>query len=170
MRNRRNITGGLVLILLGAFFIFWQLAPESITGWFDSHFSWPFYIILPGLAFILIALITGVGGLAVPGSIIAGIGGILYYQNLTGDWVSWAYAWVLIPGFVGFGILLGSFLSRDMRSERRNGLTMFAISTLIALVLWAAFHSGMAGTGTVWAVILIVLGGYLLLSSFFRRR
>ena len=101
MKKRRNIAGGLILILLGAFFIYWQLAPDKFTSWFDDYFSWPYYIIGTGLVFILISIVTGTGGLAVPGSIIGGIGGILFYQNLTGDWVSWAYIWVLIPGFVG---------------------------------------------------------------------
>jgi hypothetical protein len=170
MKKRRNITGGLVLILLGAFFIFWQLAPQSITGWFDQNFSWPYYIIGTGLIFILIALVTGVGGLAIPGAIIGGIGGILLYQSLTEDWVSWAYAWVLIPGFVGLGILLGSFVSSDMRHERRNGLTMFVIATLVGLALWAAFHTGAVAQTTVWAIVLILLGGYILISAFFRKR
>ena len=170
MKTRKNIAGGVVLILLGAFFIFWQLAPENITGWFDRNLDWPFYIIGTGLLFILIAILTGVGGLAVPGAIIGGIGGILLYQWLTGDWVSWAYAWVLIPGFVGLGILLGSFISQDMRRERRNGLTMFVVSTLIGLVLWAAFHSGSVAQTTVWALALILLGVYLLISAFFRKR
>lgn len=170
MKRRRNIAGGIILILLGAFFIFWQFAPESITSWFYETFAWPYYIIGAGLVFILFAIATGVGGLAVPGAIISGIGGILYYQNLTGDWVSWAYAWVLIPGFVGLGILLGSFISGDMRSERRTGLSMFVITTLIALALWAAFNTGVVGSSTVWAVILIILGGYILIGAFSRRR
>jgi len=158
MGERRNIVGGIVLILLGAFFIFWQLAPQSLTGWFDQYFSWPFYIIGTGLIFILIAIVSGVGGLAVPGSIIGGVGGILFYQNMTGDWVSWAYAWVLIPGFIGFGMLLGSFISRDMRQERKTGLSMFVISTIVALALWAAFHTGAVGQNVVWAVVLILIG------------
>jgi hypothetical protein len=170
MQRRRNIAGGLVLLLLGAFFIFWQLAPDNITSWFYEYFAWPYYIIGAGLIFILIGIVTGTGGLLVPGMIIGGIGGILYYQNLTGDWVSWAYAWVLIPGFVGLGMLLGSFISRDLRSERRTGLNMFVICTLITLALWAAFHTGIIGTSTVWAAILILLGGYILLSGLFRKR
>lgn len=170
MRKRRNIAGGLILILLGAFFIYWQFAPESITGWFDENFAWPFYIIGTGLVFILFSLVTGVGGLSVPGSIISGIGGILYYQHLTSDWVSWAYAWVLIPGFVGFGMLLGSFVSRDMRHERRTGLTMFVVTTLIALALWAAFHTGAVGQDVVWAAVLIILGLYVLITAFMRKR
>lgn len=170
MARRRNIAGGIILILLGAFFIFWQLAPEPLTTWFDQYADWSFYIIGAGLVFILAAIATGVGGLAVPGTIISGIGGILYYQSATGDWVSWAYAWVLIPGFVGLGIFIGSLLSADMRHERRNGLNMFFISTLIGLALWAAFHTGVVGASTVWAVVLIILGAYILISGLLRRR
>jgi len=58
MQRRRNIAGGLVLILLGAFFIFWQLAPDSITGWFYEYFAWPYYIIGVGLIFISLVFST----------------------------------------------------------------------------------------------------------------
>ena len=170
MEKRRNFAGGIVLILLGALFLFWQLAPQNITSWFDRNFDWPFYVIGTGLVFLLLAFVTGQGGLAVPGAIIGGIGGILYYQNLTGDWVSWAYAWVLIPGFVGLGLFLGGLISRDLRHERRTGLTMFVISSVAAMVLWAAFNSRIAGSSTVWAVALIALGAYILISALIRKR
>ncbi|MEM5775716.1 MAG: hypothetical protein AAGU05_12015, partial [Anaerolineaceae bacterium] len=120
--------------------------------------------------FLLIAIATGEGGLAVPGSIIGGIGGILFYQNWTGDWVSWAYIWTLIPGLVGLGLFIGSLISRDMRDERRTGLNMFVISGIITLFLWAAFHSGVVASSTIWAAALILLGGYLLISAFLRKR
>ena len=170
MEKRRNLTGGIILILLGVFFLFWQMAPENISGWFDRNFSWPFYVIGTGLIFLLLAIVTAEGGLAVPGAIIGGIGGILFYQNLTGDWVSWAYIWVLIPGLVGLGLFIGSLISKDMRHERRTGLNMFMISFIITLFLWAVFHFGMTGSSTVWAVALIVLGGYLLITSLLRKK
>ena len=169
MERRRNITGGLVLILVGAFFIFWQFAPDNITGWFDRYFDWPYYVIGSGLFLLLVSLVSGVGGLAVPGTIVSGIGGILYYQNLTGDWASWGYIWVFIPGLVGLGIVIGSFISRDMRHERRTGFSMFFIATLIGLALWAVFHTGVVGTSMVWAVVLILLGLYVLVSGLLRK-
>ncbi len=170
MGKRNSLAGGLILILLGLFFLVWQIAPASFTGWFDQYFDWPFYVIGVGLIFLLIAIATGEGGLAVPGSIIGGIGGILFYQNLTGDWVSWAYIWVLIPGLVGLGLFIGSLISRDMRHDRRTGLNMFVISAVATLVLWAAFHSGVVGSSTIWAAALILLGGYLLISAFLRKK
>ncbi len=47
-----------------------------------------------------------VSGLAIPGSIITGIGLLLLFQNLTSYWESWSYGWTLIIIFVGAGIYL----------------------------------------------------------------
>jgi len=56
---------------------------------------------------------TGVPALAVPATIISGIGAILYYQDTTGDWDSWTYVWALIPGFLGVGLLIAGVLARE---------------------------------------------------------
>ena len=81
MRQKSGIVGGIILILLGLLF----LASEIFPGLF-SFWEWPFIIVLVGLVFLLWAVIGGVGGLAIPGSILAGIGGILYYQNAYNAW------------------------------------------------------------------------------------
>ena len=146
------------------------MAPESFTGWFDRYFDWPFYVIGLGLVFLLLSIITGEGGFAVPGSIIGGIGGILFYQNLTNDWVSWAYLWVLIPGLVGLGLFIGSLISKDLLHERKTGLNMFFICFLIGLILWTIFHIGMVGASTTGAIALILIGVYLMVSALIRRK
>jgi hypothetical protein len=168
--KRNSLAGGITLILLGVFFIVWQIAPDSYKAWFDQFMSWPFYIIGAGLVFLLFAIATGDGGLAIPGSIIAGVGGILFYQSQSGDWVSWAYIWTAIPGLVGLGMFIGGLVDRDMRGERRTGLHMFVISAIITLLLFAAFHSGMFASSFIWAAALILLGLYMLISAFLRRR
>jgi len=171
MKRKNNLTGGILFILLGLFFLLWQFAPASITGWFDRVFDWPFYVIGVGLIFLLIAVATGVGGLAIPGSINAGVGLILLYQNLTGDWASWAYLWVWIPGLVGLGLFIGSLVTPDMRDARRTGLNMFLISTAVTLLLWSAFQAGVTvSSSVIWATVLILVGLYLLGGALFRKR
>ncbi len=73
MENRRGMVSGLILILLGGFFLTAQLMPEIF-----GYISWPFIIIGVGGAFLLAALLTRTGGLAIPGCVIGGIGAEFY--------------------------------------------------------------------------------------------
>ena len=163
-RRRSSIAGGLVLILLGALFLAAQFLP-GLRLWI----SWPWIIIGVGVFFLVLGLVTGEPGLAVPACIIGGIGGLLYWQNITGNWDSWAYAWTLIPGFVGVGIVLSGLLGENTRESLRGGSWLI----LISLVLFLAFSSlfGVLGPlGNFWPVLLILLGVFLLIQALFRRR
>lgn len=162
--RRSSLVGGLVLILLGASILAVQLLP-GLQLWF----SWPWIIIGFGVLMLVVGSATGVPGLAIPACIVAGIGGILYYQAATGDWDSWAYIWSLIPGFVGVGILLSGLLGEEGGEAIRAGGWMI----LISLVLFAAFGSlfGALGMmGPYWPVLLILLGLMLLLGPLLRTR
>lgn len=64
-----------------------------------------------------------------------GTGLLLYYQNASGDWASWAYAWSIYPGLVGVGILLMQTLSGNFRQGMRESGILF----LISVVLFAVF-------------------------------
>ena len=112
MEKRSSIVGGLILIGVGTMFLLLQLFP-SLADQIDLARQWPLVIVTVGGVFLLTAVL-GTPPLAIPGSIIGGIGGILYYQNLTGDWASWAYVWALIPGFVGVGIILDGGAARPV--------------------------------------------------------
>jgi hypothetical protein len=156
--------GGLILILIGALILAVQLLP-GLQIWL----SWPWIIIGFGVLMLVIGSATGVPALAVPASIIAGIGGILYYQTITGDWDSWGYIWSLIPGFVGVGILLSGLLGEGGGEAMRGGGWLI----LISLVLFAAFGSlfGALGMlGDYWPVLLILLGLLLLVGPLLRAR
>jgi hypothetical protein len=159
------VLGGLVLIVIGLLILTIQLLPGV-----QVVFSWPWIIIGGGLLLFLIGAATGVPALAVPACIIGGIGGILYYQNATGDWDSWAYIWTLIPGFVGLGVVLAGLPGGGDRSEavRAGGLLI-----LISLVLFSVFGSFFGALGLVgayWPVLLILLGLVLLLAPLLRGR
>ncbi|MCP4424953.1 MAG: hypothetical protein GY803_10700 [Chloroflexi bacterium] len=160
MEKRSSIVGGLILILVGSLFLLMQLFP-SLADQVDFARQWPLMIVAVG-AFFLLAALFGAPPLAIPGSIVGGIGGILYYQNLTGNWASWAYVWALIPGFVGIGIFLMHMLRGQFQKGIREGGPQIAISAVM-FVVFAAFFNGLGGLGQYWPVLLILVGGWLLL-------
>ncbi len=104
MHKRSSIIVGTILIVVGLLFLAVQLFPGLAFN-LDIDRQWPLIIVSVGVLLILSALFCS-PSLAIPGSIVSGIGGILYVQNLTDTWESWAYVWTLIPGFVGIGMIL----------------------------------------------------------------
>jgi hypothetical protein len=164
MDNRRGIVFGVLIILLGAFLLVTQYFPDVF-----GTISWPFIVIGVGAIFLLAALFTRTGGLAVPGVIIAGIGGILYYQNLSGNWLSWTYSWTLIPGFVGIGVILAGLLSRDHPHFETGGLVLMVISAIGFLAFGGAFGLGW-DISQYWPLLLIAAGVIVLFSALLRRK
>ncbi len=163
MDRRGSFVGGIILVLLGALFLAAQLIPGIYQG-----FSWPVIIIGLGAIFLIAAAISRVGPLAVPACILAGIGGILYYQNLTGNWETWSYVWTLIPGFVGVGILLAGLLSPRPHMGS-GGWTLILISLIMFFIFGGAFGLG-GEVSKYWPVLLIVLGLIALVRALFGRR
>jgi peptidoglycan/LPS O-acetylase OafA/YrhL len=100
--------------------------------------------------------------MCVPAVILAGLGGLFYYQMQTGDWTSWSYMWALIPGFVGIGIILSALLERKWHSMKA-GFDLVFISAVLYLVL-ASIFGGLTLLGPYGpAVLLILLGVYILI-------
>ena len=167
MRNRGQLALGVILILLGAWFIAQRQVP-ALGAWMELYMSWPLSVVAVGAAILLIGLLVGAPGMAIPAAIVAGIGGILYYQNSTGDYTSWSYLWTLIPGFVGVGQLLASLLGRSMR-EARSGINLIAISAVM-FVIFAALFGRLSMFGPyVPAIALILVGVWFLVRGFWRR-
>ena len=163
-RRRSSLVGGLVLILLGAWFLVVQWVP-GLQIWF----SWPLIIVGVGGLLLIIGLLTGVPGLAVPACIVGGIGGLLYWQNTTGNWESWAYAWTLTPGFVGVGIVLSWLLGGETRQSLRGGGWLILIS-LVLFTVFGSFFGALGLMGDYWPVLLILLGLLVLARPLFRPR
>lgn len=160
MERRSSIVGGTILILVGLAFLLIQMFP-GLANRVDMGLHWPLIVVAVGALFLLGALL-GTSPLAVPGSIISGIGLMLYYQNATGNWASWAFAWTLIPGFVGIGLILMGILDRKERKSIREGSRLLAVS-LVLFLIFGAFFTGLGGFGRFWPVLLILAGGWLLL-------
>ena len=162
-RSRSAIVVGTILILLGVFFLVTRIVPGII-----STFSWPFVIIGVGVVFLVVALVTWTPGLAVPACIIGGIGGILYWQNLTGAWWTWSYAWALIPGFSGVGILVNGILEGKPLKGLFDGGWPILVSLLL-FFLFGSFFGGLPWLGPWWAVVLIAIGVLVVLRPLVHR-
>ena len=168
-RSRRSsLTLGIILILLGAFFLTFQLFP-GLSQWINWSTSWPLMIVGIGLVFLVSAITSGASGLAIPGTIISGIGGLLWWQALTDKWDSWAYTWALIPGFVGVGIILAGLLSGKIRGAITGGGWLIMIS-LIMFFLFGSFLGGMEFFGAYWPILLIILGLFVLIRPLLHHR
>ena len=165
---RRNLVVGVVLVLLGVWFLAVQFVP-GLGSWINIEWSWPLLIMAVGAFLLLFGLLVGAPGMAVPAVIVAGIGGILYYQNATGDWTSWSYLWTLIPGFVGVGVILAGLLGGDFRGSLTEGGGLIIIS-LILFFIFASIMGGWNLLGDYWPVLLILLGVWLLIRQLFRSR
>jgi hypothetical protein len=155
-RTRSAAVGGVLLILLGAMLLLVQINP-AWRGWLGLEWSWPLIVVAVGVGLFFLGLITGAPAMAIPACIVAGIGGILYWQNLTGNWLSWSYAWALIPGFVGVGMILAALLGEGGWSQAGKG----AESILVSLVLFLIFGSlfgGLWALGPYWPALLILVG------------
>jgi hypothetical protein len=166
-KTRSNWALGVILIIVGGWFLAMQLVPD-LNDWFWAIFDWPFVIIAVGVFLLLLGLLAGAPGLSVPASIVAGIGGILAYQNATGNWESWAYIWTLIPGFVGIGVILSALLGDGGKEGFRSGLTLVFISVIIFLIFSSIM--GANPLGAWWPILLILLGVWLLIQPLFRRK
>jgi hypothetical protein len=159
VERKSSVVGGIILILVGAFFLLVQLFP-GLLSWFDISQQWPLIIIFVGGLFLLGAIL-GTPPLAIPAMVIGGTGLMLYYQNATGNWESWAYIWTLYPGLVGVGIILMHTLNGKFKQGLREGGNLLLISAVM-FVVFAAFFNGLGVLGQFWPVLIIVAGLWLL--------
>jgi hypothetical protein len=140
-RNRTQLVLGLILILVAGWLIATRINPDLARIIHLPPFDWPMWVVLSGAMLLVIGLLVGAPGMAIPACIVAGIGGILYYQNVTGNWESWSYMWTLIPGFVGVGSLLAGILGDDFKQSVRSGLNALAFS-VVAFAIFSTMFGG----------------------------
>ena len=160
-QNRTQLALGILLVLIGVWFIAVRQVP-ILKPFSNLNLDWPFYVIGAGVVLLLIGLVTDAPRMAIPAAIVAGIGGILYYQNISQDWQSWNFMWTLIPGFVGVGNILAGLFGDDTRHNIGRGINLIVISAVLFLIFAAIFNRinilgnyGAAG-------LLILLGLYVI--------
>lgn len=166
MKNRSNLFLGILLIAIGAWLVVTRQIP-SLQG-FTENMTGAMWTIAAGVLVLVIGLLTGAPGMAVPASIVAGIGGILFYQERVSDYSSWSYAWTLIPGFVGVGTILAGLLGENTRRNLASGLRTIAFSAVLFLV-FGTFLGDLNFLGEYGvAILLILLGVFILARGFWR--
>lgn len=166
-KGRSQLALGVILILLGA----WFLADKSIPAFhsfFDKYTEWPVNMLLIGGVIFILGLVLGQPGMSVPAAIVAGLGGIFYYQDATGNFASWSYMWALIPGFIGVGTIVAGLLGENTAQNLKHGLNMMVISAVLFLV-FSSFFGGWELLGNYGpSILLILLGLWVLGSGLFR--
>jgi hypothetical protein len=150
---------GAVLVVLGAILLAGQVLDVGL-----GDLGWPFIVIGIGVAILLIGLlVANESGMVVGGTVATTVGLVLLYQNETGYWASWAYAWALVgPAASGLGLALWGIRSGDAADVRNGtwgllgGLALFAVGFL--------FFEGVIGLSgepwpiPEWALPVLVIG------------
>lgn len=160
MRNKTHLALGIILILLGSWFLAVKQIP-SLQQISALYMTYPLNIIAIGGLIFLVGLLVGSPGMSVPAAIVAGIGGILYYQFRTNDYTSWSFLWTLIPGFAGIGEMLNGLLDSN-NGKIRSGLNTLFFSAVLFLV-FATIFGRLAILGPYGAAIIIILIGVVIL-------
>lgn len=164
--NAGTLVGGALLIGLGVLSLFSQLF-RDLRIW---SILWPFVIIGCGALFFVGMFAGGksMAALAIPGSIISVSGLMLLAQNLSGHWSSWSYGWTVTLASVGLGIyIMGRYQGDEHRQQ--SGLKVMKVAAILFIIFGAFFElllsrNGLFGSQYVFPALLILLGGYLVLT------
>lgn len=138
MDSSRTQRLGLALLVVGVLLLFVRLFSWDV-GWL----LWPLFILVPGVLSLLAAAFGGpsLASLFIPGSVVTTVGTILFLQNATDHFESWAYAWALLPAAVGVGLMLYGRRSGKLevvaRGRRLAGI--FAAVFPVAAVFFEGF-------------------------------
>ena len=131
-----------MLVVIGVAFLLIRVADMTL-----GSTSWPLWLIVPGLAMLAGSFAIpprGGLGLAVPGTMLAIVGGILWVQDAYGLYATWAYAWALVaPTGPGLAMLLYGLVRGD-HELAADGFRTFLVG--IGLFLgFAFFFEGVIG-------------------------
>ena len=166
-QGRTQLALGVILILLGAWFLLDKSVP-AFHSFFNKYTEFPSNMLLIGGAIFIVGLVLGQPGMSVPAAVVAGIGGIFYYQEATNSFDSWSYMWALIPGFVGVGSILAGLLGDNTAHNLKRGLNLMVVSAVLFLV-FSSFFGGWDLFGNYGpAILLILLGLWVLGSGLYR--
>lgn len=161
--GRSQLALGVILILVGAWFLLDKTMP-AFHKFFEPYIEWPANMLLIGAGILIVGLVLGQPGMAVPAAIVAGLGGIFYYQQTTDSYETWSYMWTLIPGFVGVGSILAGLLGDNTAHNIKRGLNLMVLSVVLFLV-FSSFFGGWELLGNYGPAILLILLGLWVLGS-----
>jgi hypothetical protein len=156
-----SLIGGILLVIFGIL----ALASQLFSGFNFWGTLWPFIIIGVGAMFF-IGMVAGgksTAPLAIPGTIITAIGLMLFLQNISNHWESWAYGWTVILMAVGLGIYIMGAWSGDP-GQRASGMKVLRLGTIMFIIFGAFFEmifQSFALANYLFPAALILLGLYL---------
>lgn len=124
---------GAILVVVGLLLFVGQFLDLSI-----SDVGWPFFVIAAGVVMGTLGLfVFREQGMVIGGTVVTVVGLVLFYQDRTGHWESWAYAWALVgPAASGLGLALWGIRNTDAGDLRNGtwgmlgGLALFAVGFL----------------------------------------
>lgn len=133
-------SGGANAIVLGALLVGGGLIlfAAQLADFDLGRLGWPLIVIGVGVVILLLGLLVSrEQGMVIGGTVVTTVGLVLLYQDQTGRWESWAYAWALVgPAASGLGLLLWGLRTgkgSDIRGGTwglLGGLALFAIGYL----------------------------------------
>jgi len=154
--RKQSLAVGIILIVIGGVILTSQIWPEYFDR-INLEQSWSVLMITVGIGLLILGIAIRVPSLAVPACIVAGIGVLLYWQRATGNGQTWAYAWTLIPGFVGIGFIVAGLLNNEGCSAFRNGSWLVVLSLVLFAIFGTIFGGGLL-SGVVLSLLLIAAG------------
>jgi hypothetical protein len=123
---------GLILVVIGLLLFAGQAFDVSI-----GRLGWPFIVVAIGIVVLVLGLANREQGMVVGGTVATTVGLVLAYQNATGAWATWAYAWALVgPAASGLGMALWGARAGDGQAIRNGtwsflgGMALFAVGFL----------------------------------------
>jgi hypothetical protein len=150
---------GAILVVAGIILLVAQLADVDVWS-----LGWPFIIVAVGVGILVFGLVSANdSGMVVGGTVTTSVGLVLAFQNATGLWATWAYAWALVgPAASGLGLLIYGLRAGD-RSDIRNG-TWGLLGGLGLFAVGFLFFEGIIGlsgfdfTIAEWVLPALVIG------------
>ena len=124
---------GAILVIVGIALFIGQVFDVGI-----EDIGWPFFVIAVGVVILVLGLfINREQGMVIGGTVVTVVGLVLLYQDQTGRWESWAYAWALVgPAASGLGLALWGVRTTNGADVRNGtwgllgGLAIFAVGFL----------------------------------------
>jgi hypothetical protein len=160
-----GVVFGMLLVALGVIFFVAQWLRIDV-----GHWGWPFFVLLPGLGLIAVGIWArdeASQGLIIVGTVVSAVALLLFMQNATDRWSSWAYAWALIaPAAVGVGqIIYGTVKGHPEAVKTGMRLAGIGLLLFVAGAIFFELVIGIGGFGLgswSWPLLLIVVGLVLL--------
>lgn len=162
MKKSTAIIWGLILIAIGALLVLVQLGVIGSMNIFRMRYIWPALVILLGVIFHLQFFAGGMKspGLLVPGGLLLVYGCLFMYMNIAG-WDAMSSLWPVFLVGPGFGLMELKLFSRGKEGS------WIPVIILFGLALFFFINYGLSSFSVVAAVVLIIVGLAIILSTIF---